>query len=110
MVLEKYTEERLREILSSYYELLSTDTPEAYQLKGRFNGYSEALLTLGQIDKTSLRGIIEEEHLRKFQMTQEARYYGAAQSASHWSDKDWSKFDQPTYIRQPRGCGSKKKK
>ncbi len=107
LVRNKNTERRLREILREYYELLAGDSPRHHQLKGRFNGYAEALLTLGQIDKSSLQAIIHNEHFQMFQMTKEARQNAVVGSTESWSDRDWAKLDEPTYIRRPLRCKRK---
>ena len=107
LVRDKDTEKRLREILRQYYELLASDSPHQNQLKGRFNGYSEALLTLGQIDKPSLQAIVDDEHFQMFQMTKEARQRAVVGSTETWSDRDWGKLDEPTYIRRPLRCKRK---
>ena len=107
LVRNKNTEKRLREILREYYELLASDLPREYQLKGRFNGYSEALLTLGQIDKASLQAIVDDEHFQMFQMTKEARQIAAVGSTEAWSERDWRKLDEPTYLRRPLRCKRK---
>ena len=107
LVRNKNTEERLREMLREYYELLASDSPREYQLKGRFNGYSEALLTLGQIDKASLQAIVDDEHFQAFQMTKEARQRAVVGSTESWSERDWGKLDEPTYLRRPLRCRRK---
>ena len=107
LVRNKNTEKRLREILREYYGLLASDSPREYQLKGRFNGYSEALLTLGQIDKTSLQAIVDDEHFQMFKMTKEARQSAVVGSTEAWSERDWRKLDEPTYIRRPLKCKRK---
>ena len=107
LVRNKATEKRLREILREYYELLASDSPREYQLKGRFNGYSEALLTLGQIDKPSLQAIVDDEHFQMFQMTKEVRKSAVVGSTESWSERDWRKLDEPTYLRRPLRCKRK---
>ena len=107
LVRNKNTEKRLREMLREYYELLASDSPREHQLKGRFNGYSEALLTLGQIDKPSLQAIVDDEHFQAFQMTKEARQRAVVGSTESWSERDWGKLDEPTYLRRPLRCKRK---
>ena len=104
LVRNKNSEKRLREILREYYELLASDSPREHQLKGRFNGYSEALLTLGQIDKPSLQAIVDDEHFQAFQMTKEARQRAVVGSTESWSEREWGKLDEPTYLRRPLRC------
>ena len=96
LVRNKNTEKRLREILREYYELLASDSPREHQLKGRFNGYAEALLTLGQIDKPSLQAIVDDEHFQMFQMTKEARQRAVVGSTESWSEIGGSWMSQPT--------------
>ena len=107
LVRNKNTERRLREILQNYYEAISSGSTREHELKGRANGYSEALLSLGQIDRTALKRIFEEEHFKKFQMSKEARLQVANGSSQIWSEQDWDKYDEPTYIRRPLRCGRK---
>ena len=107
LVRNRDTEKRLREILREYYELLASDSPREHQLKGRFNGYSEALLTLGQIDKPSLQAIVDEEHFQAFQMTKEARQRAVVGSTESCSERDWGKLDEQTYLRHPLRCKRK---
>ena len=107
LVRNKDTEKRLREILREYYELLVSDSRRVHLLKERFNGYSEALLSLGQIDGAALKAIIDEEHFRKFEMTAEARRQVANGASQIWSAQDWERYDEPTYLRRPLRCKRK---
>ena len=107
LVRNKDMEKRLREILREYYGLLASDSPREYQLKGRFNGFSEALLTLGKIDKPSLQAIVDDEHFQMFQMTKEVRKSAVVGSTESWSERDWGKLDEPTYLRRPLRCKRK---
>ena len=104
LVRNKATEKRLREILQNYYEVLSSGSAKEHELRGRINGYSEALLSLGQMDKAALKAITDEEHFKKFQMTAEARRRVAGGTTQIWSERDWGRYDEPTYIRRPLRC------
>ena len=107
LVRNKNTERRLREILQNYYDVISSGSPKEHELRGRVNGFSEALLSLGQIDKSSLKSIFEEVHFKKFQMSKEARLQVANGSSQIWSEQDWGRYDEPTYIRRPLRCRRK---
>ncbi len=107
LVRNKNTERRLREILQNYYDVISSGSLKENELKGQVNGYSEALLSLGQIDRTALKRIFEEEHFKKFQMSKEARLQVANGSSQSWSEQDWVRYDEPTYLRRPLRCKRK---
>ena len=107
LVRNKVAEKRLREILHNYYDVISSGSAKEHELKGRVNGYSEALLSLGQIDRTALKKIFEEEHFQAFQMTKEARQGAVVGSTESWSERDWGKLDEPTYLRRPLRCKRK---
>ena len=107
LVRNKNTERRLREILQNYYDVISSGSSKEHELKGLVNGYSEALLSLGQIDRTALKRIFEEEHFKKFQMSKQARMQVANGSSQIWSEQDWGRYDEPTYIRRPLRCRRK---
>ena len=107
LVRNKNTERRLREILQNYYDVIPSGSSKEHELKGLVNGYSEALLSLGQVDRTALKRIFEEEHFKKFQMSKEARLQVANGSSQIWSEQDWGKYDEPTYIRRPLRCRRK---
>ena len=107
LVRNKAAERRLREILQSYYEVISSGSAREHELKGRVNGYSEALLSLGQIDGAALKAIIDEEHFIKFEMTAEARRQVANGASQIWSAQDWERYDEPTYLRRPLRCKRK---
>ena len=107
LVRNKDTEKRLREILQSYYEVISSGSAREHELKGRAKGYSEALLSLRQIDSAALKAIIDEEHFRKFEMTAEARRQVASGASQIWSAQDWERYDEPTYLRRPLRCKRK---
>ena len=107
LVRNKTAERRLREILQSYYEVISSGSAREHELKGRANGYSEALLSLGQIDGAALKAIIDEEHFRKFEMTADARRQVANGASQIWSAQDWERYDEPTYLRRPLRCKRK---
>ena len=107
LVRNKAAERRLREILQNYYEVISSGSAREHELKGRANGYSEALLSLGQIDGAALKSIIDEEHFRKFEMTAEARRQVSSGANQLWSAQDWERYDEPTYLRRPLRCERK---
>ena len=107
LVTDNKSEKRIRQLLRSYYELIDSGTPAEVERKGRINGFCEALVLLGQTDGKSIRAIFNEEHLNHFGMTREARYYRVSGSDEIWSQRDWAKFDHPTYARRPLKCKRK---
>ena len=107
LVTEKKSEKRIRQLLRSYYELIDSGTPAELECKGRINGFCEALVLTGQTDAESVRAIFNDEHLGHFGMTREARYYRVSGLDQIWTQRDWEKFDRPTYIRRPLRCERK---
>ena len=107
MGIQKNSEDRLRQLLKSYYELIDSNTSQEYEYKGRVNGFCEALIYSGQTDPETIQAIFNREHLEHFGMTREARYYQVVGSEEMWGQRDWEKFDRPTYARRPLPCKKK---
>ena len=107
MGIQKNLEDRLRQLLKAYYELIDSDTSQEHECKGRINGFCEALIQSGQTDPETIQNIFNREHLDHFGMTREARYYQVVGSEEMWGQRDWEKFDRPTYARRPLPCKKK---
>ena len=107
LVTDEKLEKRIRQLLRSYYDLLDSGTPAEVECKGRINGFCEALILSSQTSAERIRTIFNEEHLGHFGMTREARYYRVSGSDQIWAQRDWEKFDRPTYTRRPLRCDRK---
>ena len=107
LVTNENSEKRIRQLLRTYYELVDSGTPAEMECKGRINGFCEALVLTGQTDADSISAVLNEEHQAYFGMTREAKYYRVSGSEQIWSERDWDKFDRPTYTRRPLRCERK---
>ena len=107
LALQENSKHRLRQLLKSYYEILDSKTEREFESKGRVNGFCEALILSGQADTETLQDLLNNEHVRYFGFTREARYYKAVNSDQAWSERDWGRFDEPTFMRRPLRCKRK---
>ena len=98
---------RLKQLVRNYYKATGSGTNEEHELKGRANGFVEALLLTTRLTKKQIDEIIEKEHLDFFGMTREAYSHSADKSRTQQVEMDWEKFNEPAYRRRPLRCRKK---
>ena len=98
---------RLKQLVRNYYKATESGTSKGHELRGRANGFVEALLLTTKITKKQIDDLIEKEHLEFFGMTREKRFLTAGNSDSKQIEKNWGKYDEPTYMRRPLRCKKK---
>ena len=106
---QKDSVDRFRRLLRSYYKTADSGANKEHECKGRANGFAEALLMTTPLTENEIDKIVEKEHLDFFGITREKRFYATANSAGQWVERNWDKFDQPTYARRPLRCKKKTK-
>ena len=104
---QKKSVERFRYLLRSYYKTNGSDTNKQHELKGRANGFAEALLMTTKITENQIDDVIEKEYSDFFGITRENRFHATANSTNQWVEKNWDKYDQPAYARRPLRCKKK---
>jgi hypothetical protein len=95
----KRAEKRLRELLTAHYRLSGTGTDSEHETKGLVKGFCEALVFGRILKPDQINEIIQDEHLKTFGMTKEARMLSENALSGPWSDRDWDRFDKPTIER-----------
>ncbi len=100
---------RLRQLVRHYYAATGAGTSKEHELKGKANGFVEALLMTTNMTKNQIEQIIEKEHLDFFGITREARLSTPDESKERWPQKNWDKFDEPAYRRRPLRAKKKTK-
>ena len=100
---------RLKQLVRNYYKTNGSDTNKQHELKGRANGFAEAVLLTTKITKKQIDEIIEKEHMEFFGMTREKRFQTAGDSDGTRVEKNWDKYEEPAYTRRPLRCKKKTK-
>jgi hypothetical protein len=93
---ERYLED-VRDKMAKLYAYGEAKPPARQQLWHEITGFLEAGELLGNITSEELQTIIDEEHLRAFGITREARQL--KQTLATDDEQDWDKYDVPPKMR-----------
>ncbi len=93
---ERYLE-AVRDKMAKLYAYGDAKPPARQQLWHQITGFLEAGELLGNITAEELQTIIDEEHLRAFGITREARQL--KQTLATDDEQDWDKYDVPPKMR-----------
>ena len=94
---ERYLE-AVRDKMAKLYAYGDAKPPARQQLWHEITGFLEASKVLSNITSEELQTIIDEEHLRAFGITREARQL-KQKLATADDEQDWDKYDMPPRMR-----------
>ena len=84
--------------MAKLYAYGDAKPPARQQLWHEITGFLEASKVLSNITSEELQTIIDEEHLRAFGITREARQL-KQKLATADDEQDWDKYDMPPRMR-----------
>ena len=94
------SEKALGALIRQYLQLEGTRCAKEIELKGRLDGFRDALKLARLVDDSRFQQLFSEAHFEVFGMTRGAKSLTIGVPAQQLTMGDWEKFDTPTVLRR----------
>ena len=101
-MLVKEAEKGLRALINEYLHMRGSNCLKEIEIKGRLEGFRQALVLAKLVKDDRFQEIFAEVHLEIFGMTSGAKSLAIGVAGQQLTMKDWEKFDVPTIVRRGR--------